>query len=163
MTTIYIVKASGLSGGSYDDSWENNLIASLDRARAEEHIKNLEAENARIKDAVEKCIALQRVMDTAYGPLKREPLIPTPKWKAGLGKEQITQEMKNELLNVQLQNEQISKRNHAVSEEYWDKIKARKNEFLLTLGFEPDHELLQCQTVYRSEEVYYEIEEIELI
>jgi len=160
MTDImYLIVASG---GRYDDSWSKNEAVTADKAKAEAKVLELEAEHVKDTEAAEKLRELRDVIDGELGKVECEHLLPYPRWAPGLGKEQITQKMRNERTKIELKNKRIAKRNEAFFKARQKIITAREKALLLSLGYPKGHPFFEQRYLY-IENVDYNIEEVDVL
>jgi hypothetical protein len=171
--TIYVLIERG---GEYSDAWHNNLMASHDRAKLEAHV-------ARVLDYRNRINAFAPTMYPQWEKFAAEHVIPErptlksfPKWKAGLRKEEITQEMRDERKAIEADNRNAS--------ETWGKIWSEREEawthtvngFLTEAGFNLEIDHIPNAVYYFRETFFqggtdrdlfygreFEIEELELV
>jgi hypothetical protein len=158
---IYVVVHSG---GSYEDAWSNNVAASTDRVKAEAFMAKEIAEQERHNESLKRIMEVEGEIVRDLGVAKYEHTLPYPKWKAGLGKEDITQEMRNDRLRVDLLNRQISERNNEMASTRFGIIKQRVQEMLRLRGYtEQDKLFIDAGVGWSVDRGEYNIEEVEVL
>jgi len=107
MTDIYVIVASG---GQYDDAWQSNIGYCTSMEQAEVLKDRLVCENKRDVELHRK---IQKLKGEIFklGPIVYEKPIDLPKWKNGLGIDQITDAMKNERSSIMIKNQIIAAHN----------------------------------------------------
>lgn len=158
MNTIYIVVASG---GAYEDKWERNEAAFVNEADAELDIEKRKQADADLRSKMETLHAWSKVYE-AENPMpvrQARSRMERKKWPAGLGKHEITPEMRAERAQAdQLEHEamRLALDDHKT---WTEKAVAALNEQRVLLGIEPD-------VTYRpypyQDEVDYGIDEVQL-
>jgi len=159
MAKVYIVTASD---GDYEDAWTENLVASTDHDKAQAYVDDLLAKQKEWNIAVEQVKVAEREYLAKLRSPEYENLIPLTPWPSGLGKHQITQEMKNERLKAELLNKQISDRNGERAVRYLAEYEEQKREILVALGYTDSDPIMAQHFVYTNL-VAYQINEVDLI
>ena len=125
--TIFILV---VSGGMYDDRWENTVASSFD----EQKLIDLQNANQKEDGEREKLHKVIRKWESDFhaagNSVGFEPLLKRPSWPPGLGKERITQEMRDERKKIEDQNKMINARNVARAKEYTDNRKVALTAFI---------------------------------
>lgn len=158
MNTIYIVVASG---GEYESKWERNEAAFVNEVDAEQDIVKRKQADADLRAKMETLHAWSKVYE-AENPMpirQARPRMERKKWPAGLGKHEITPEMRAERAEAD-RLEQEAMRQALDDHKTWtEKAVAALNEQRILLGIEPD-------VTYRpypyQEEVDYGIDTVTL-
>lgn len=107
--TAYIIVESG---GEWSDKWTKNICVMLNKKSADEYRDELESNQVTFNSF---CEYVEGLYDAWLGanprPKYPEPpqLKPVPKWKSGLRKEEITQEMRDTRKNAEAENSEMCK------------------------------------------------------
>lgn len=170
MDKVYIAVSSG---GSYEDAWECNCIASLDKQKIVDYVDGQNARIARLKDFQGKLMAFSFEYDqkNPFNQLEQESQIPVPKWPAGIDQRLITSEMRAERDSIRAFNAEVISRNHQRVIEYNNARNDASIAYLESIGFdfadlgpEADSGFPHITSkFYRATDIVYRVEEVDLL
>ncbi len=127
MKDIFLVV---MSGGEYEDKWEKTLLATFDEQEARNLIAERQKQDATFAENYRKLSEAECEFDGMYPYPRMEgeyALEPIPKWRAGLGRDEITQEMFDERQTVRERNDTKIK----LYKEVVDQRQKKRHEYLV--------------------------------
>lgn len=171
MEKIYIAVAFG---GSYEDAWESNHVASLDQSKIVRYVEEQNARIARLKD-VEGQLFTFTVEYDKKNPFDRsqmEAQQEVPKWPSGIDQRLITKEMRAERDSIRAFNAEVIARNHQRMMKYNEERNEAMLGFLISIGFDfkdlPNSESAEGLThvaskFHHATDVSYRVDEVDLL
>lgn len=149
--------------GVYDDREDWNEVCSNDRSKLEAWIAAMEDKNAK-EAAFQDALLVFQWEFMAANPVPQPSSVTKdiPKWPAGLSKNQITDEMKEERAAIVNHNEQHYAEAQRLHKEWQDQVWfPAYREFCKQHGKEVPEVLDYHNTLSRQcEKIYYSIEEL---
>lgn len=136
MTTLYIVVESG---GEYESYWEHSVAAFITKEAAEEDIAKRVAEDTRLRELAGIVIEWADAYE-AQNPRPipdRERMMARHAWPAGLGKGQITDEMRAERKRIEGEARKATKEFNDAHMAWLEKALVALNMKHKELGLEP--------------------------
>jgi hypothetical protein len=157
---MFVVVASG---GEHDDAWQSNCVATFDEQLANEYIADRQRQdalfnerNAKLDDYEEQYVQ--------ENPRPAIPAVPqAPRWPAGMGKHQITAEMRAERDRINAERSAIFAAHgerQGVWHEGWE---IAKHAFLVSLGVAPEDMGEFEYSWLKQRDTSYHIEKIPVI
>lgn len=101
MDKVYLVMSRG---GEYDDKWERVICARARKEDAEAMVAAMNARDQYLRDLDTRFRAHMNAWVPALTPASYPELLPRKKWPGGLGKDQITQAMRDERAAIDEEN-----------------------------------------------------------
>ena len=127
----------------------------------------MEAQHVRDEETLVKLRELNDAIIAELGPVGGAdrldyPRWAYPRWAPGLGKDQITQKMRNERKKIELKNQRIIRDNEKLWKARSKIVSAREKVLLQSLGYPKGHGFYEGG--YRhSERVFFNVEEVAVL
>lgn len=147
---------------SYDDSYNSNVFATIDKEKAESKVIELKEKQKIYLETLGKLNELNEKILKELGPVPIGKIIDIPKWPSGMKESMITQEMRDERSKIKLLNEKTRFQYTEDDKIRVDFIKEKEFELLKPLGYKLTDKIYDSWKRHDDNIDYY-IEEVEVI